>query len=168
MKKHLLLPLFVIIGIISFAQDTKSNKEIITRFYNAFNQRNFNLFYSCFADSVLVHFSGNKSFMITPAQIKEDIDPQVISFPDSYDTISLILAEGNWVSIHVRHTGTYKDSLWGLPPNKKYIDYSVMEMYRLENNKIKEIYVVNDRFSMLQQMGIIPKEIKSVLKNTHD
>src|SRR5579871_4349290 len=154
MKKHLLLPLFVIIGIISFAQDTKSNKEIITRFYNAFNQRNFNLFYSCFADSVLVHFSGNKSFMITPAQIKEDIDPQVISFPDSYDTISLILAEGNWVSIHVRHTGTYKDSLW--------------EMYRLENNKIKEIYVVNDRFSMLQQMGIIPKEIKSVLKNTHD
>jgi predicted ester cyclase len=95
---------------------------------------------------VLVHFSHNKNFVLTPEDIRSGIDPQVKAFPDVSDTISLIIAEGDWVSIRVRHEGTNSDSLWGLPPAKKFINYSVMEMYRLKNNKIVKIYVVEDHF----------------------
>ena len=147
------------------AQRTEQNKELIRKFYDAFNQRNFNYFYACFADSVLLHVSKNRTFTITPAAIKSDIDPQVKSIPDSYDILTRVLADGDWVSIYVRHTGTYKDSLWGLPANGKSLDYPVMEMYRIERGKIKEIYVVGDRLGMFNQMGIIPEEIKGVLKN---
>lgn len=165
MKKALLIILLFAIVFSALAQNTGKNKELIRKFYDAFNKRDFNFFYSCFADSVLLHVSKNRQFIITPAGIKSDIDPQVKSIPDSYDVLTMVLAEHDWVSIYVRHTGTYKDSLWGLPPNGEFLDYPVMEMYRIENNKIKEIYVVGDRLSMFTQMGIIPQDINGVLKN---
>jgi predicted ester cyclase len=70
------------------------------------------------------------------------------------------------VSICVRHAGINSDSLRGLPPSNKYIDYNVMEMYKLNNGKIVEIYVVEDYLSMYQQMGIIPYKIIKPLKET--
>ena len=167
MKKIIILGLTLLLFYSSFSQQTKRNKETIQNFYAAFNARNFTTFYSYFNDSVLVHFSNNKNFTITPNEIRSSIDPQIKAFPDVSDTVSFILAEGEWVSICVRHTGTNSDSLWGLPPSKRVISYNVMEMYRLKNNKIVEIYVVQDHLSMYQQMGIIPFRITKslVLKN---
>lgn len=163
MKKIIVLGLILLQFQPSFSQQTKKNKETIQDFYAAFNARNFARFYSYFNDSVLVHFSNNKNFTISPNEIKSSIDPQVKAFPDVNDTISFILAEGDWVSICVKHTGTNSDSLWTLPPSKKIISYNVMEMYRLKNNKIVEIYVVQDQLSMYQQMGIIPFRITKSL-----
>jgi steroid delta-isomerase-like uncharacterized protein len=165
MKNIFSLILILTVAFSVSAQNTEKNKELIRKFYDAFNKRDFTFFYSCFADSVILHVSKNRQFIIKPGDIKSDIDPQVKSIPDSYDMLTMVLAEQDWVSIYVRHTGTYKDSLWGLPPNGKFLDYPVMEMYRVENGKIKEVYVVGDRLSMFTQMGIIPDDIKGVLKN---
>lgn len=164
MKKIIVLLIFLLQFYISNSQTIESNKKAIENLYAAFNARNFPLFYSYFNDSIKVHFSNNKVFTITPLQIKTNIDPQIKAFPNVSDTISLILAEGDWVSICVRHTGINSDSLRGLPPSHKYIDYNVMEMYKLNNGKIIEIYVVEDHLSMYQQMGIIPYKIIKPLK----
>jgi predicted ester cyclase len=164
--KFLTLSLLFLLAIVSSdAQQTKKNKETIRHFYDAFNKRDFKFFYSCFADSVIVHFSRNETFTITPADIKASIDPQLKAFPDANDILTMVLADEDWVSICVRHTGTNSDSLRNLPPAKKFIDYNVMEMYRLKENKIIEVFVVEDYLSMYQQMGIIPNSIKSVLIN---
>ena len=149
----------------STGQSINKNKAIINNLYESFNKRNFAAFYSSFADSVLVHFSNNQSFYITPLQVKKSIDPQVKAFPGIMDTILHIAAEDDWVSICVKHAGTNTDSLWGIPPSHKYIDYNVMEMYRLKNYKIIEIYVVEDFLSMYQQMGIIPGRVSALVKN---
>lgn len=157
----------LLFGLIQFAngQSLVKNKDIIISLYETFNNRNFSLFYSKFADSVLVHFSNNQNIYITPNQIKASIDPQIKAFPDIKDTITQIVANKDWVSICVKHVGTHNDSLWSIPPSYKHVNYNVMEMYKLKNKKIVEIYVVEDFLGMYQQMGIIPINLRDLLKS---
>ena len=117
--KFLTLSLLFLLAIVSSdAQQTKKNKETIRRFYDAFNKRDFKFFYSCFADSVIVHFSNNESFVISSNDIKSSIDPQLKAFPGANDILTMVLADEDWVSICVRHTGTNSDSLRNLPRRK--------------------------------------------------
>lgn len=145
-------------------QTLTKSKDIIISLYSSFNERDFPTFYSKFNDSVLVHFSNNQTFNISPNQIKKSIDQQLKAFPRMKDTILQINAENDWVTICVKHAGTNEDSLWGIPPTQKYVDYNVIEMYRIKNSKIAEVYVVEDFLSMYQQMGIIPKRLADLLK----
>jgi hypothetical protein len=164
MRKILFFILFGLQYFIAVAQPARSNKEIISHFYTAFNERNFGPFYACFSDSVFVHLSNYRNIILTPEQIKSGIDAQLKAFPDIQDTIALSIGEGDWVSICVNHAGINSDSLRGLPPSNKYVNYNVMEMYKLSKGKIVEIYVVEDQLGMYQQMGIIPNPIRRALK----
>jgi predicted ester cyclase len=163
MNKFILALAFAGLALASNGQSLSKNKAVIQNLYEFFNKRNFTAFYSSFADSVLVHFSNNQSFYITPLQVKKGIDPQLKAFPGIMDTILHMMAEDDWVSICVKHAGVNADSLRGIPPSHKYIDYNVMEMYRLKNHRIIEIYVVEDFLSMYQQMELIPKRVSDLV-----
>ena len=166
MKKSAFATLFSILFLTVCSQQSESNKNIVIKLYEEFNARDFSRFYAHFGDSVWVHVSNHVNFLTNAEGIRSAIDPQLKAFPGMMDTISLAIAEKDWVSICVRHVGFNSDSLWGLPPAKKMINYNVMEMYRLKENKIVEVYVVGDEMGMYRQMGIIPLKLTElVMKN---
>jgi steroid delta-isomerase-like uncharacterized protein len=78
-------------------------------------------------------------------------------FPDMLYAIEDIVAEGDMVVVRWSATGTQKGELMGLPPTGKHIAITGIDIFRLANGKLVEMWLSWDQLGMLQQLGAIPK-----------
>jgi predicted ester cyclase len=52
-------------------------------------------------------------------------------------------------------TGTRRGALWDIiPPTNKTVNWSGMDMLRVVNNQIVEVWAIADNNSVLQQLGV--------------
>jgi steroid delta-isomerase-like uncharacterized protein len=79
------------------------------------------------------------------------------AFPDLSFTVDHLMAEGDMVSAHLTARGTHRGELMGIPPTGREVTVAVMELYRVEDGKIAEQWVVMDALGMLQELGAIPE-----------
>lgn len=78
------------------------------------------------------------------------------AFPDFHLTTEIILAEGDKVAVLWRASGTNQGELMGRPATGKSTNFTAVDIFRLVDGKIAEQWVVSDRLSMLQQLGLVP------------
>lgn len=76
--------------------------------------------------------------------------------PDHRVTVELLLAEGDMVADRWVSTGTHTGDLVGFPPSGKTLKMSGMDIFRVENGKIKEVWHEEDNMGFMQQLGVIP------------
>lgn len=150
------------------AQNAEKNKADIQRFYEAFNQKDTNTIYSFYAPSVKFQMSGGRVFNLSIEMLKKTIEDNYKAFSDGKNEIINIVADGDWVSVCDRRTGTNSGSWMGVSAPGKMTDFLVMEMYRLQNGKIVEIILLQDNFTAFKQLGIIPAKITGVLQNVEE
>ena len=77
------------------------------------------------------------------------------AFPDGRFIIEDILAEGDKVVTWASFTGTHEGPLQGIPPTGRRVKVKDIDLYRLENGKIVELWAHFDQLSMLQQLGVM-------------
>jgi steroid delta-isomerase-like uncharacterized protein len=77
-------------------------------------------------------------------------------FPDLKYTIEDMIAEGDKVVIRWIATGTQKGELFGIPPTGKHITVAGVDIFRLANGKLVELWLSWDQLGMMQQIGVIP------------
>jgi steroid delta-isomerase-like uncharacterized protein len=77
-------------------------------------------------------------------------------FPNMKYTIEDMIAEGDRVVVRWIATGTQKGELFGVPPTGKYISVVGIDIFRLANGKLVELWLSWDQLGMMQQLGIIP------------
>ncbi len=87
--------------------------------------------------------------------LKQTIARQRTAFPDLQVTIEDIIAEGDKVVIRRTLRGTHKGEFQGIAPTDKLTALASIAIFRIDEGKIKEIWQVNDRLSLLQQLGAI-------------
>jgi steroid delta-isomerase-like uncharacterized protein len=79
------------------------------------------------------------------------------SFPDQTVTTEDLLADGEKVierwSMTMTHTGT---PFFGLPASGKSVRTSGINIYRIENGQIAEMWADMDFFGVMVQLGAIP------------
>lgn len=75
--------------------------------------------------------------------------------PDSTWTTLRLLAEGDFVVCHNRWTGTYGGTIFRGVPTPKDRRFSVehIHIYRINDGRIAEHWVVRDDLTMMQQLG---------------
>ena len=78
------------------------------------------------------------------------------AFPDLVYTHDHLIAEGEWVVEHWTGRGTHRGSLMGIPPTGKYMQVMGINIHRVVNGKIVEIWEVADTLGGFQQLGILP------------
>jgi steroid delta-isomerase-like uncharacterized protein len=76
--------------------------------------------------------------------------------PDHSVTVELLLAEGDLVADRWVSKGTHTGELFGIPPSNKTLKMSGMDIFRIENGKIKEVWHEEDTMGFMQQLGVIP------------
>jgi len=76
--------------------------------------------------------------------------------------IDELIAEGDQVMACWTFYGMHQGEFYGLPPTKKQVIYSGINIFRIEDGKIVEIRDIYDRLWMWQQLGVLP-EIKEAI-----
>ena len=77
-------------------------------------------------------------------------------FPDLHITTHDLIAEGDKVVKVWTAKGTHKGDLMGIPATGNSINVYGMEVFRIKDGKIAELWISMDNLGMLQQLGVIP------------
>jgi steroid delta-isomerase-like uncharacterized protein len=77
-------------------------------------------------------------------------------FPDELRTQNLLFAEDDLVVQHLTLRGTQTGDAYGVPATGREVEYDGINIWRIENGKIVELWSSYEVFSILQQIGAIP------------
>ena len=80
----------------------------------------------------------------------------IAAFPDLHITTDYQLAEGDKVMKIWTANSTHKGAFMGIPATGKPIVIKGIEMFRIADGKIAELWACMDNLGMLQQLGVIP------------
>jgi predicted ester cyclase len=89
--------------------------------------------------------------------VKKAIAELHTSISDMSYTVEHVAADGDMVWMHVRSYGKQTGPLGPFPPTGKSFVIDVIDIARFKDGKIVEHWGVPDRFSMLQQIGALPR-----------
>lgn len=79
------------------------------------------------------------------------------AFPDFHAVIHWQAAEGDLVTTFKTYHGTHKGTFLGVPPTGRKIQFETVDAMRVRNGKISEHWGVANLYSLLQQLGALPK-----------
>ena len=78
------------------------------------------------------------------------------AFPDGTNTLEDVIVEGDKVVDRHTFRGTHTGEFFGIPPTGKQVMFTAMEITRIANGKIMEIWHQEDLMGLMQQLGAIP------------
>ncbi len=133
----------------------EENKAVIRKFIDAYNKRDLNLF-DILVDTNYVDHTHKQQGR---EEFKQLFTMAFKGFPDWHETIEDIIAEGEWVWVRVKATGTHTGqwTLFGvpLPPTGNKIVMPMVFFFRIINGKLVEGGEVDDQLDFFKQLGLI-------------
>ena len=79
-------------------------------------------------------------------------------FPDMRVRYEKMVAQGDMVAAYGTFTGTNTGwlTMANAPATGRPVQMKLSAMFRIEENKIAEIWIVSDRLSLMKQLGLLP------------
>jgi len=136
---------------------------------DSYNKRNMDIFDELVAPDYIDHGFEQQG----RENLKQLFTMAFEGFPDWYEAIEDIIAEGDKVWVRVKATGTHKGAwnLFGvvLPPTGKKVTLNMVFIWRIANGQLAEGWGVDDNLDFLKQLGVIEytekgKEFETVFK----
>ena len=78
------------------------------------------------------------------------------AFPDMKLTIESLMAEDELVAVAGKVVGTNQGSIMGMPATGKKVAFAYMDMYRIVNDRVVDVWHVEDIAGMMHQLGVTP------------
>jgi steroid delta-isomerase-like uncharacterized protein len=75
------------------------------------------------------------------------------AFPDFYNHVEELIAEGDKVAARLMYTGTHRGELFGFPGSGKKISYQGLAIFEFKESKIVRGYVLGDTESLKRQLA---------------
>ena len=134
--------------------DLEKNKDLIQAYEDdCINQQNIDAFDKFFDAGFIMHQAGGD---INYEQQKGFLGAVFIAFPDLHETSDVLVAEGDQVARVYTAKGTFKNEFNGIPPTEKQVVVKGIQVFRIEDGKITEVWSSSDNLGMMQQLGVIP------------
>jgi steroid delta-isomerase-like uncharacterized protein len=135
---------------------TEQNKTVVRRFFEQANdQARFDLLDEIVADDVVLHTPAPIG---TPgrAGMRQLLGFFRAAFPVQHTEIHTLIAEGDLVVAHHTHYATHGGDFMGLPATGREVAVQGIEIYRVVDGRIAEMWHHDDMLSLFQQLGMIP------------
>jgi steroid delta-isomerase-like uncharacterized protein len=136
--------------------DKAANKRVVLRLYEeVFNSPNAHAIGELIAPNILVHdpamgdLHGIEAFRQFAAVFQS-------AFPQQHTTVETIIAENDLVAALHTHTGVHSGPFMGLPPTGRTIHVHGLELFRIADGKIVELWRFDDDAGLLRQLGVMP------------
>jgi predicted ester cyclase len=135
---------------------TDANKAVVRRYwYELWNEKRGEIIDEIAVDPVSFHFPGGQAHQ--PPSLKKWFQTALVAFPDVHFTLNLEVAEGDLVAVHWSYVATNTGPFLGRPATGKRVTDTGIDIFRVENGKISEMWVVQDSLGLMQQLGAIAK-----------
>jgi predicted ester cyclase len=117
------------------------------------NQGNLEAIDELFAPDFVEHQAG-----IAPGRdgVKASIQILRTAFPDLHLTVEDVIAEGDKVWLRLAATGTHSGPFMGSAATGHGMKSTVIDIARIVDGRLIEHWGVADRFSVAQQIGLVP------------
>jgi steroid delta-isomerase-like uncharacterized protein len=136
---------------------SEQNKGTIRSFFDAWNSRAPEAFDDLLMPDVVRHCDATPDVEARSLeQIKRFLVEDTAVFPDSVQTIKLLVAEGNHVAAWVTYEGTQRGPMGPLPPSGRKVQFDFGAVFRMEGGKIAEWWVTWDNMKILRSLGHLP------------
>jgi steroid delta-isomerase-like uncharacterized protein len=135
----------------------QENKAIVARYFNeVLNQGKLEV-----VDEIM---SPNFAFRIPtlpepvrgPEGMKQFVTGLHNGFPDIHFTVEREAAEGDKVASRWKIVGIHKGEFLGVPPTGNRVEDQGVDIFRIADGKIAEIWVNENDLGLMQQLGVIP------------
>ena len=136
----------------------EQNKTLARRlFEDVFNDKKIELVDELVADDVVDHNRIIFAQPEGPTGVAEGIRMLLVAFPDLSATVERLVAEEDYVAAKVWMSGTNTGPYPRVPePTGRHTEWDSMVLFRMEGDKIAELWGTSDRMGMLTQLGILP------------
>ncbi len=130
------------------------NKELV-RYMNAevWNKADVDAIDELFTPDFVLHFLPDGSETRGIAGLRQHVRDLHDAFPDWSEDIKRIVAEGDLVVIHYVSGGTNQGQWLGKPPTGRRVQVNEISIFRIEDGRISEQWLLPDLGSMQQQLA---------------
>jgi steroid delta-isomerase-like uncharacterized protein len=133
------------------------NKVLARRFGEVMNARQFDVLDELVAQNVVRHCQATPAVEVRSLeQFKDFLRQDAAVFPDSIQTPTHILAEGDLVAVWATYEGTQRGQMGPFPPSGRKMRVDFAAVLRVEGGKIAEMCVTWDNMAALAQLGHLP------------
>jgi steroid delta-isomerase-like uncharacterized protein len=134
------------------AHDTEANKRVIRAFAEAINARDWKRLDDLVAIDFVRH-SNAAPGIGSREDLKRYLRSEVEIFPDAYESIEDMLAEGDRIAVRHAFRGTQVGPMESFPASGRIMTADYLAIYRVADGKIAEAWVKWDNLSGLVQLG---------------
>jgi steroid delta-isomerase-like uncharacterized protein len=136
---------------------TEQNKALAHQFLEeVFNQGNMSRFNELVAPDFVEHEEVPPGVPRNREGVAMLLTMLRSAFPDFKATIDDMIAEGDKVVVRMTWTGTQQGEFMGMPPSGKPMSIGVIDIFRMEKDKLVEHWGLSDTMSMMEQLGAMP------------
>lgn len=132
----------------------EKNKDFLNVYTEDFwNKHNIDAYDKYFTSDFVYHYAEGD---MNGEQYKGLCQAYITAFPDLHITTNDLIAEGDKITKIWTAKGIHKGELMGIPATGKPIHIKGIEVFRISDGKIAELWASMDNLGMLQQLGVIP------------
>ena len=108
------------------------------------------------ADDVVLH--GVRAFGEGSGRetVKQGFSTFLSGFAERHTEVEDLIVEGDRVVARHTHHLKHVNEVFGIPPTGQQLSVWGIDIFRFENGKIAEWWVIDDTLGMMQQMGVLP------------
>jgi steroid delta-isomerase-like uncharacterized protein len=131
-----------------------THKAIVRRYVEqVLNEKRHDLVEEFLTENIELHGSG-----LIPGLdvVRQWLTMFAAAFPDGHYAIEDVFAEEDRVVARTTFNGTHQAEIEGIPATGKKVSMPGITIFRLDNGKIAEGWLVSDNLVMMQQLGAIP------------
>lgn len=133
---------------------SQENKELVRGWFEAYSRHDVDAVAEMMAPDVINNSSTNQG----RDGVRAELDYWYSAFPDVSVVIEDLIEEGDRVVARLTASGTHRGEFMGAPPTGKQITAQEIDVFRLENGLIAEVWAAPDIFGLLTQLGLLSAE----------
>ena len=136
----------------------KENKELVKEFTERLNNQEFDKLSEVMTEDFKRHSKATQG-KEEVTSLNEFIELQkefLKSASDQKVTIKKMIAEDDHVAVYAVYTGTNDGPMPPFPATGKKIELDFLSFFRIENNKIAEMWVEWDNMALLNSLSLLP------------
>jgi predicted ester cyclase len=134
--------------------ELEKNKAIIRRYwFELWNEKRIEVLDEIAVENVVFHFPKGQAHQ--PATLRIWFETALVAFPDVFFTLHDELAEGDKVVSRWSYQATNTGTFLGRETTSIQVTDLGIDIFRIENDKIVEMWVAQDSLGLLQQLKVL-------------
>ena len=138
----------------------EANKDLVRTFVAAMNAADSNALDSLVTEDFHRHSQATPGVQVTSRDdFKKLQESFLATMPDQHVTIDMLVAEGDKVAAYATYAGTMTGPMGEFQPTGRRAESKFLSIFRIEDDRIAELWVEWDNLAMLSQLGLFPPPV---------